>query len=53
MSDTIQGYPAEDVEEGERVAHSELTGTTYLVTRWVDKGDGKMIALKKTEISRE
>lgn len=48
MSDeTLQGVPEDEIETGERVAKSELTGNYYLVTMWQDLGDGKLKALKK------
>lgn len=40
----------DDVKDGERYAQSELTGQWYRVTRWVEKGDGKIRALQKEEI---
>jgi hypothetical protein len=49
MSETIQGYPKEEVESGERIVESPLTGTTYRVTKWVEKGDGRIVALEKEE----
>ena len=42
-----------DVERGERVTRSPITGAFYLVTRWIDHGDGKLRALDKEEISDE
>lgn len=40
----------EDVETGARIAYSALTDTTYLVTKWVDQGDGDIVSLEKEEI---
>lgn len=37
-------------ETGERIMESELTDRRYRVTRWIDKGDGKFVALEKEEI---
>ena len=47
MSETYQGHPVEDIETGEKIMQSPLTGNTYKVTKWVDKGDGKFVALEK------
>lgn len=41
---------ADEIETGERIMHSELTDTTYRVTKWVDKGDGNGVALEKEPI---
>jgi len=43
-----------DIETGERYAHSELTDTWYIVTRWewVDKDKGQMKALEKREVDK-
>jgi hypothetical protein len=42
---------SEEVVRGERVARSPITGCFYLVTKWIDHGDGKTTALRKEEIS--
>lgn len=34
----------------ERYMKSPITGKTYLVTKWIDKGDGKFVALEKEAI---
>lgn len=44
---TIQGYPEEDIETGERIMESPITGNRYRVTKWVDKGEGKAVAIEK------
>lgn len=44
------GYP---VYEGERYAKSPVTDNTYVVTKWEDRGDGRMVAKRKTEIDPE
>lgn len=46
----IEGYPEEDIHRGTRYATSPLTGTTYLVTEWVEKGEGRLVAIKKEEV---
>lgn len=43
----LYGYPEEEIETGERIACSELTGRRYRVTKWVDLGDGKIVSLHK------
>lgn len=40
----------EDVETGERIMESPLTGNTYLVTKWVESDDG-FLAIQKEEIT--
>lgn len=50
---TVQGHPKEDIETGERIMESPLTGNTYRVTKWVDKGDGKVVALEKELVDDE
>lgn len=47
-----QGYPVEDIETGEKILTSPITGHRYRVTRWVNKGDGKFVALEKQRIGR-
>lgn len=47
---TEEDYPDEQVETGERVMQSPVTGTEYLVTKWVEKSDGRAIALEKEEL---
>jgi hypothetical protein len=47
-SDTgTYGYPEELIEEGERIMESPITGEKYRVTKWVDKGEDKCIAIEK------
>jgi hypothetical protein len=41
----------EEVQQGERVARSPISGCFYLVTKWIDHGDGNITALQKEEIS--
>jgi len=40
-------YPDDQIKEGERIMVSPITGTEYRVTRWVEKADGRAIALDK------
>jgi hypothetical protein len=42
-----QGYCPHEIETGEKICRSELTSTVYRVTRWVELGDGKIVALHK------
>lgn len=49
-TETHQGYPVEEIETGERVMESPLTGAKYLVMKWVEKGDGQFVALEKEEL---
>lgn len=44
------GHYVKDIEYGERIIESPLTDAKYRVTRWVEKGDGKIDALKKEKI---
>lgn len=41
----------EEVVRGERVARSPISGCFYLVTKWIDHGDGNITALQKEEIT--
>lgn len=45
-----QGFCPHEIETGERYAESELTGNTYLVTKWAEKGDGRMVSLRKAPV---
>jgi len=47
---TEDGYHPDLVETGERIMESPVTDTTYRVTKWVDKGDGRVVALEKEAI---
>lgn len=38
------------IERGERLMESPATETTYRVTRWIDMGDGQVVALSKEEV---
>lgn len=51
MSETHEGYPAEDIETGKRIMGSTMTGNIYLVTRWVTRDDGSHVSLSKTEVA--
>lgn len=42
-----------DIEFGERIAESPVTGERYRVTAWKDKGDGKMVAFEKEPLEDE
>jgi hypothetical protein len=44
---TEQGYPNDQIETGEIHKQSPITGDLYRVTKWVDKGDGRIVALEK------
>ena len=48
-----QGFCPHEIETGEMVMHSQLTGETYRVTKWVDKGDGNYVSLYKEPIDDE
>lgn len=43
----------QEVRTGERYAKSPMTGNYYRVTKWVDKGDGKIQARQKFEVDRK
>lgn len=45
-----QGFCPYEIETGERFMESELTGETYRVTRWVERGEGKVISLQKEPV---
>lgn len=38
------------IKTGEQIMESPVTETKYRVTRWIDAGDGQVIALAKEEI---
>jgi len=42
-----------EVQTGERYAKSPLTGNYYRVTKWIDKGDGKIQSREKEQVDRE
>lgn len=44
---------AANIETGEQYMESELTEKTYRVTRWIDAGDGQIVALSKHEVEPE
>lgn len=41
------------IETGERIMESPTTENVYRVTRWIDVGDGQVVALAKEEINPE
>lgn len=48
-----EGYDESDVVEGHRLSISPITGTVYLVTRWIEPDDdGRLIALSKAAVER-
>jgi hypothetical protein len=47
----FRGYPVDEIETGEKVMQSPITGDTYRVTMWVEKGADRVIALEKEEVS--
>ena len=47
-----QGFCPHEIETGEEIMHSELSGYTYRVTKWVPQGEGQFIALQKERIDR-
>lgn len=49
----IEGHSPDDIETGEKILESPLTGNKYCVTKWVDKGDGQFIAIEKELIGGE
>lgn len=46
-----RGYPVEEIETGNRIMESPVTGQRYRVYAWVEREDGRAIALQKTEVS--
>jgi len=49
----VEGHSPSDIETGEKILESPLTGNTYRVTKWVDQGDGKFVAIEKELIDDE
>jgi len=49
----VQGYPEEEVQQGEIIRESPITGQLYRVTRWVEKGEERIIAFQKEVIRDE
>lgn len=47
---SIQGYPEGDVQTGERILVSPLTGQPYIVTKWVERGGNRFVAIDKRPI---
>lgn len=43
----------ERIETGKRVLQSSKTGTVYLVTKWISKGEGKYVAIEKEPLPDE
>jgi len=48
----IQGYSEEKVETGEKYMKSYLGERWYKVTKWVQKGEDKFIALEKEPVEK-
>lgn len=48
--DVPPGYHESQIREGEIVRESPITGETYRVTKWVDKGDDRIVALEKEKL---
>jgi len=46
------GYPEEQVETGAKFMKSYLGEKWYRVTKWVEKGGGKFIALEKEPVEK-
>lgn len=56
LADSIEETlgPGDSIEEGERIAVSQLTGSVYRVTRWIEGSDPEQLrALSKEELSEE
>lgn len=45
-----QDYPDGDIQTGEKILESPITGNLYRVTKWVERGEGKFIALEKSTV---
>jgi hypothetical protein len=45
--------PDQQIETGTRVLQSPTTGIVYRVTKWIDKGDGKYVAVEKEPLPDE
>jgi len=43
---SYEKYHEDEVKEGEIVKKSPITGDLYRVTRWVERGEGRVIALE-------
>lgn len=44
---------SDDIQTGDRIMRSPITNTWYRVTKWRDKGGGKVQAIEKEEIPPE
>lgn len=44
---------SDDIKTGERIMRSPIDGTWYRVTKWRDKGDGKVQAIAKEELDED
>jgi hypothetical protein len=44
-----RGYPVDEIQTGEKIMESPITGDKYRVTMWVERGDDRCIALEKEE----
>lgn len=53
MTDHVEGFAPEQIESGRRLFVSPITSEPYLVTSWVDKGDGRFVAIEKRPIGDE
>lgn len=47
LNEHEQGFCPHEIETGEIGMYSRLTDTYYRVTKWVEQGNGKFIALEK------
>jgi hypothetical protein len=45
-----RGYPIDEIQTGERIMESPVTGEKFRVTMWVEKGSDRCIALEKEEV---
>lgn len=45
--------PDQQIETGTRVLQSPTTGIVYRVTKWIDKGSGKYVAVEKEPLPDE
>jgi len=39
-----------NVETGEKIVSSPATGATYKATQWIERDDGRVLALEKQEV---
>lgn len=49
----MEDYPEDDIKTGVKFLRSPITDTLYRVTKWVDKGEGRFVAIEKEEVDEQ